>query len=80
MDKKRLTNDKMTEEFSSVIDDLIIAIKVSGRRVFDIMVEKTAQSTSDAVDKKVENLKIKIKRNKENDGKENSSDGNTKQT
>lgn len=74
MGKKRITDEKMTEEFSSVIDDLMSAIKVSARRVLNVLVEKTAQTTSDVVDEKVNLLKDKMKKGKDEQTKEDSSD------
>lgn len=61
MEKKRLSDKEMTDQLNSVIDGLVESVKKASRQVFDLMVERTAQTTSEVVDEQVGRLKEKMK-------------------
>ncbi len=69
MEEKRLTDEKMSKEVGGIIEQLVISGKKAARGFFDLMVQRTAQSASDLVDKKVNDLTDKIKERDSNDEK-----------
>lgn len=58
--KERLTDEKITSEVGSILDDLAKAGKKAIRSFFNLMVERTADTASDFADKGVDSLKQKI--------------------
>ncbi len=59
-EKQRLTDEKMSTQVGTIIDDLISSGKKAARSVLDLMVERTAQTADDIVDKKVDKIKQKL--------------------
>jgi len=51
MEGKKLTDKEMSQKVGSVLDDLSNAGKKAIRSVFDIFVERTAQTASEVFDK-----------------------------
>jgi len=60
MEKKRLTDKDMSKELGGIIDEVVVQGKKAVRSLFDLMVERTAQTANDIVDKRVDGLKQKI--------------------
>lgn len=71
MDEKRITDNEMSDKVGSIIDEVLIVGKKAARSIFDLMVERTAQTAGDLVDKKVETLKDKLSERESNDQEEN---------
>lgn len=67
MERSRLNDEQIKSRIGEIIDDLTIAVKKAARGVFDLMVEKTADSAEDLVDKGVDNLKHKIEKGCKNE-------------
>ena len=65
MEEKRLSDKEMSNQVGDIIDEVVKSGKKIARSFFDLMVERTAQSANDLVDKKVDGLKGKLK---ESDG------------
>jgi hypothetical protein len=58
---KQIVNDKEVQiKIGEILDDLAAAVKKAARGVFDLMVDKTANSAENVLDKGVDNLKQKI--------------------
>lgn len=60
MEKKRLSNEEMSDQVGTLIDDVVKCCKDAVKSFFSLMVERTEQTASDLVDKGVDNLKEKI--------------------
>lgn len=58
--ENKLTDEKITKEVGTIIDELAAAGKKAVGRFFNLMVERTADTASDLTDKGVEKLKQKI--------------------
>ena len=61
MEEKRLSDKEMSNQVGDIIDEVVKSGKKIARSFFDLMVERTAQSANDLVDKKVDGLKDKMK-------------------
>ena len=61
MEEKRLSDKEMSNQVGDIIDEVVKTSKKIARSFFDLMVERTAQSANDLVDKKVDGLKDKLK-------------------
>lgn len=60
MEKKRLDDKQISNEVSTIIDEFVTTSKKAVRAFFNLMVERTAQTAEDVVDKKIDKLKHKI--------------------
>jgi len=60
MEEKRLSDKEMSNQVGDIIDEVVKSGKKIVRSFFDLMVERTAQSANDLVDKKVDGLKGKL--------------------
>lgn len=69
VDKKLSDKEKIVE----IIDGLVSSIKQAARQVFDVMVETTAKTTSEMLDKNVYKIKEKITKEEANDNDEEDS-------
>ena len=69
VDKKLSDKEKIVE----IIDGLVSSIKQAARQVFDVMVETTAKTTSEMLDKNVYKIKEKITKEETNDSDEEDS-------
>jgi hypothetical protein len=67
MEEKRLSEKEVSDRIGNVIDDVVQAIKKASKDVFNLMVETTAETASDLIDKKVGCLKQKIKEKEKNE-------------
>lgn len=63
----RIMDEQTQEKFAEILDELAGAVKKAGRAVFDLMVEKTADSAEDLVDKGVDNIKEMVKNENQKD-------------
>lgn len=72
MEEKKVSNEKISEKLGIVIDDVIKTVKKASRDIFDLMVEITADTANEVVDKKVDCIKQKIKEKEEKIEKTNS--------
>lgn len=70
MEKQNVNDEQVQRKIGEIIDDLSVAVKKAARGVFDLMVEKTADSAEELVDKGVDNLKQKIEKDVCNDQKD----------
>ena len=61
MEEKRLSDKEMSNQVGDIIDEVVKSGKKIARSFFDLMVERTAQSANDLLDKKVDGLKDKMK-------------------
>lgn len=61
MEEKRLSDKEMSNQVGVIIDEVVKSGKKVVRSFFNLMVERTAQSANDLVDKKVDGLKEKMK-------------------
>lgn len=69
---KQIVSDKEVQtKIGEILDDLAVAVKKAARGVFDLMVEKTANSAENVVDKGVDNLKQKIGKDVNDDEQKN---------
>ena len=62
MEKQTVSDQQVQSKIGEIIDDLSVAVKKAARGVFDLMVERTADSAESLVDKGVDNLKQKIEK------------------
>jgi len=53
-------DEELQEKVGNIIDELVVAVKKTSRQIFDLMVERTADTADELVDKGVETLKKKI--------------------
>ncbi len=69
MEKKRLSDEELSNQVGTLIDNIVKCCKESVKSFFSIMVKRTEETASDLVDKGVDNLKQKINE-RESDGQE----------
>ncbi len=69
MEKKRLSDEEMSNQVTTLIDNVVKCCKETVSSFFNLMVKRTEQTASDLVDKGVDNIKQKIEET-ESDGKE----------
>jgi len=69
MEEKRLSDKEMSNQVETIIDDLVSNGKKAVRSFFNLMVNRTAQTAEDLVDKGIGNLKQKINE-RESDGQD----------
>lgn len=74
MIKKKLKDEEVPGKFSSIIDNLMAVLIVSAHKFLELLLNIIPHITSDAVDKKVNILKEKIKNEKGKNEKESSDD------
>lgn len=51
MEEKKLTDKEMSKKVGTIVDDLSSASKKAIRSIFDVFVERTAQTASEVFDK-----------------------------
>jgi len=71
MEEKRLSDKQMSNEVKTIIDDVVNTGKKAVRSFFNLMVERTAQTANDLVDKKVDCIKHKINKKEIDDEESN---------
>ncbi len=69
MEEKQLSDKEMSNQVKTIIDELVKNGKKTVRSFFNLMVERTAQTAENLVDKGVDNLKQKINE-RESDGQD----------
>ncbi len=67
-EKQKITDKQMSNQVGSIIDDLANAGKKAVRKFFNLMVERTSDTTDDLVDKGVDKIKHKIDKKGSDDG------------
>ena len=70
MEEKRLSDKEMSNQVGTIIDDVVKNGKKAVRSLFNLMVERTAQTAENLIDKSVNNIKQKI-HERESDGQDN---------
>lgn len=66
--EKRLNDEEMSNQIVTIIDEVVKNGKKAVRSLFNLMVERTAQTTEDLVDKGIDDIKQKINE-RESDGR-----------
>jgi len=66
-ENQKITNEQITGQVGSIIDELASAGKKAIRSFFNLMVERTADTAGDLADKGVDKLKQTIDKKVSND-------------
>ena len=67
--EKRLSDEEMSNQIVTIIDEVVKNGKKAVRSLFNLMVERTAQTAEDVVDKGIDDIKQKINE-RESDGRD----------
>ncbi len=67
--EKRLNDEEMSNQIVTIIDEVVKNGKKAIRSLFNLMVERTAQTAEDLVDKGIDDIKQKINE-RESDGQD----------
>lgn len=67
--EKRLSDEEMSNQVGTIIDEVVKSGKKAVRSLFNLMVERTAQTAENLVDKGVDDIKQKINE-RESDGQD----------
>jgi len=67
--EKRLSDEEMSNQVVTIIDEVVKNGKKAVRSLFNLMIERTAQTAEDLVDKGIDDIKQKINE-RESDGRD----------
>lgn len=67
--EKRLSDKEMSNQVVTIIDEVVKNGKKAVRSLFNLMIERTAQTAEDLVDKGIDDIKQKINE-RESDGRD----------